>query len=299
MTIREQLAAKPVIHSNNLNNTQNPTVMKKNVFLFAAMAAIVFTSCEKDRGLNLFSVEQDMAFGDSLSYTIAKSPTEYPVLSRTANPQAYAYVDNMMDLILQSDKFKYGSKFDWEVTIINADVMNAFAAPGGKLYFYTGLIKYLDDAASFAGVMGHEMAHADLRHSTQVMTKQYGFELLLTILMGENQTAMEQLAANMALGLGGLKFSRDNEYDADRYSMYYLATTKYEPLGISSFFEKMLKEGKTSDNFTWLSTHPSDQQRVDKVKDVYANDSDLKSLMKGRTYDRGQAEFEAFQALLP
>lgn len=278
--------------------------MKQTLFFTATLLSLAFYSCEKDRGINLFSLQQDMDLGDSLSVTIGKDPTQYPVLQRSTDInsnayKAYTYIDGMMADILKSDKLKYGKTFEWEVTIINADVMNAFAAPGGKLYFYTGLIKYLDDAASLAGVMGHEMAHADLRHSTQVMTKAYGFEMLLSILMGDNPSQMEQLASNLALGLGNLKFSRDNEYDADRYSMYYLASTKYAPLGIKAFFEKLQNEGKTGTTFEWLSTHPSDQNRINNADKTYAEDKDLKTLMTGRTYDRYADEYTAFKALLP
>jgi beta-barrel assembly-enhancing protease len=276
--------------------------MKRILFFASTILSVAFFGCGEDRGVNFFSVQQDKDLGDSLAFTLAANPTEYPIWKRSTNEnseKAYAYLEGMMEDILKSEKFKYGSTFEWEITIINKDVMNAFAAPGGKLYFYTGLLKYLDDAASLAGVLGHEMAHADLRHSTQVMTKQYGFQLLLSILMGENQSQMEQLAADLALGVGSLKFSRDNEYDADRYSMYYLAVTKYEPLGIKSFFEKMLKEGKTSDTFIWLSTHPSDQQRIDNANKVYTTDSYLKSKMAGKTYDVHASEYATFKSWLP
>lgn len=258
---------------------------------------LTFTSCG-DRGVNFFSVDQDMELGESLVAEIKSDPATYPILPEATNPQAYAYIRGMMDDILKSDKFKYRDRFDWEIYIINQDVLNAFAAPGGKLYFYTGLINYLDDAASLAGVMGHEMAHADLRHSTQQMTKVYGFDLLLSIILGQNASELTNVAKDMALGLGQLKFSRDNEYDADKYSMYYLASTKYQPKGITSFFVKMLAEEKNESNFTWLSTHPSDQDRIDAANKVFTSDGELKTLMSGKTYGTYQQEFISFKALL-
>lgn len=274
--------------------------MKKLVFGALALMVLAFAGCDKDRGFNLFTVEQDKSFGDSLEVSVNNNPAEYPVLPRnSANAQAYAYIDQMFNDILASEKFKYKTEFNWEINIINADVMNAFAAPGGKLYFYTGLIKYLDDAASLAGVMGHEMAHADLRHSTQVMTKAYGFELLLSILMGQSQSDMEMILGQLASGAAQLKFSRDNEYDADRYSMYYLASTKYEPLGITSFFEKLKAEGKSAATFTWLSTHPSDDDRIAAAKKVYSSDSYLTKKMAGKSYGKYADEYAAFKAKLP
>ncbi|MFT3737286.1 MAG: M48 family metalloprotease [Breznakibacter sp.] len=273
--------------------------MKHFAFTAFTLVVMALASCDKDRGFNLFTVEQDVAFGDSLTLAINNNTDEYPVLPRNiTNARVYAYFDAMKEEILQSEKFKYADVFDWEVTIIDADVKNAFAAPGGKLYFYTGLITYLDDAASLAGVMGHEMAHADLRHSTQVMTKAYGLDFLLGILTGQEQSDMETVLSQLASGAAQLKFSRDNEYDADRYSMYYLASTKYEPLGITSFFEKMIEEGETEATFTWLSTHPSDQDRINAAKKVYANDSYLTSKMKGKEYISDEDEFQDIKELL-
>jgi predicted Zn-dependent protease len=169
--------------------------------------------------------------------------------------------------------------------------MNAFAVPGGRLYFYTGLIKYLDDAASFAGVLGHEMAHVDLRHSTKTMTDLYGFSFLVSLLLGDNSSELSQIAGDLATGAAGLKFSRDHEYDADRYSMYYLSETKYHPKGIASFFIKLQEEGQTAATFEFLSTHPSDQNRIDDINSVWDNDSYIEEKSVGKSYDYYEQEY--------
>ncbi|MBN2744236.1 MAG: M48 family metalloprotease [Marinilabiliaceae bacterium] len=257
------------------------------------------TACG-DRGVNFFSVDDDKSFGEELVKSLEADPVNYPVLPRQGNEKAYLYIETMMNDILKSDQFKFKDRFDWEVHIINQDVLNAFAAPGGKLYFYTGLIKYLDDAASLAGVMGHEMAHADLRHSTQQMTKVYGFDILMSIILGQNAGEMTNIAKDLALGLGTLKFSRDNEYDADRYSMYYLAATKYDPRGIGSFFEKMIDNSEGSSTPAWLSTHPSDDKRLQNIADTYTKDEEFKKLFKGDgSYGLYKEEYDAFKNLLP
>ncbi len=252
---------------------------------------IFFIGCDKDRGVNLFSLSQDKEFGEKMDSTIRANPGEYPILSQTEYPDAYTYMNTMMNTLLQSEKFKYADEFDWEITIINKDVMNAFAVPGGKLYFYTGLMKYLDDAASLAGVLGHEMAHVDLRHSTKTMTDVYGFSLLVSLLLGDNSNKLSQIAGEMATGAASLKFSREHEYDADRYSMYYLSNTKYHPKGISKFFIKLQEEGKTGDNFEFLSTHPSDQNRIDNVDNIWNTDSYLTGQTSGKSYDYYETEY--------
>ena len=270
-----------------------------NFSFVAIILSILVASCDKDRGVNLFSLSQDKEFGEMMDSTINADPTEYPILSKTEHPEAYAYLNNMMNAILQSDKLKYADEFDWQITIINKDVMNAFAVPGGKLYFYTGLMKYLDDGASLAGVLGHEIAHVDLRHSTRTMTDVYGFSLLVSLLVGDNSSKMGEIAGQMATGAAALKFSRNHEYDADRYSMYYLSGTKYHPKGIGKFFIKLQEEGKTGSNFEFLSTHPSDQNRIDHINEVWETDSDLLEKTGGNSYEYYEQEYDDFINSLP
>ncbi len=274
----------------------------KSLFKYSFLIVLISTSiisCDKDRGVNLFSLNQDIQFGEIMDSTIKADPTEYPILSESEYPEAYAYMNNMMNSILKSEKFKYADKFEWQITIINKDVMNAFAVPGGKLYFYTGLMKYLDDGASLAGVLGHEMAHVDLRHSTRTMTDVYGFSFLVSLLVGDNSSKMAEIAGQMATGAASLKFSRNHEYDADKYSMYYLSETKYHPKGIAKFFIKLQDEGKNGSNFEFLSTHPSDQNRIDHVGEVWETDSYLLGKTTGSSYDYYEVEYNDFINSLP
>lgn len=261
------------------------------ISLFIAGFMPFVSSCDKDRGVNLFTINQDIEFGEMMDSTIKADPTEFPILDPVQYAGAYDYVNGMMEQILESEKIKYKTEFEWQIILIDKDIMNAFAVPGGRLYFYTGLIKYLDDAASFAGVLGHEMAHVDLRHSTKTMTDLYGFSFLVSLLVGDNSSELAQIAGDLATGAAGLKFSRSHEYDADRYSMYYLSETKYDPKGIASFFIKLRDEGQTAETFEFLSTHPSDQNRIDEINTVWESDEYIQEKSNGKTYDVYEQEY--------
>lgn len=276
----------------------NPQNMKKSGFIVAVLITLGILSCEKDRGLNFFTISQDIEFGETMDSVINANPEEYPILDPYQYSYAYNYMNYMMNKILSSGQLKYADQFDWKITIINKDIMNAFAVPGGKLYFYTGLMKYLDDGASLAGVLGHEMAHVDLRHSTSQLTKTYTFAILLSLIVGEDKSMFVEIAQNLATGLASLQFSRENEYDADRYSMYYLATTKYDPRGISSFFIKLKEDGHTAQTFEFLSTHPSDDNRINHVDEVWTEDANLQAL-KRSSYGYYTDEYADFISSLP
>jgi beta-barrel assembly-enhancing protease len=231
----------------------------------------IFTgSCDKGTGLNLFTIQQDIEIGETMDSIIHADPVEYPILDPATHADAYTFMNQMMQRILQSDKFVHKTDFTYQITIIDKDVMNAFAVPGGKVYFYTGLMKYLDNAANLAGVMAHEMAHVDQRHSSQQLSKAYGVEFILNALLGDDKSDLVQFASDLAEGLASLKFSRSDEYEADEYSIKYMADTHYyHPLGIAGFFEKLKADGKNEANFEFLSTHPSDDNRLANMQSVW------------------------------
>jgi hypothetical protein len=160
--------------------------MRSILILSAALLIFFFNGCNKnDRSLNLFSINDDIELGKQLEQEIASNPSEYPLLSETAYPQAYAYIKGLRDSILNGGNVYYKDKFEWKVKIIQDDnTLNAFCAPGGYIYIYTGLIKYLDSEDELIGVLGHEMAHADRRHSTDQLTKNFGLSLLIGIVTG-------------------------------------------------------------------------------------------------------------------
>lgn len=172
----------------------------------------------------------------------------------------------MVDKILNSGEVQYRNEFAWDVHIIQDDsVLNAFATPGGYIYVYSGLIKYLDKEDDLMGVLGHEIAHADLRHSIRTMQKVYGAQLLLQIVTGKSDSKITEIAKDLALGLGQLAFSREFESEADDQSVVYLSATAYECDACAAFFKKLESQGSGSKTPEFLSTHPSDQSRIDAI----------------------------------
>ena len=230
------------------------------IALLAAAATFGFSSCDKNGNVSLISVAQDVELGRQTDSLILATPAEYPILPEAANQRLYAYVRGQKDKILATGKVKYKDEFKWEVKIINkADVLNAFCTPGGYIYVYTGLIKYLDNGDQLAGVMGHEMGHADLRHSSRQITKDAGINVVLSVLLGKSP---QGVAATVLTQVAGLRFSRDYEREADKASVEYLSATEYNCAGAAGFFEKLTAEGNTQNPPQWLSTHPNPENRV-------------------------------------
>lgn len=236
--------------------------MKQLLLTAITFVSIFLNGCSKDgEGFNLFTIDDDKELGLQVKQEIESQPGQYPILSKTTYSAAYSYLNGIRNDILAAGKVTHRDDFVWEMNIIKDDsVLNAFCTPGGYIYVYTGLIKYLDNKSSLAGVLGHEMAHADKRHSTEMLTKQYGIQLLLDIVVGKNQNAITQVLG----GITSLSFSRTNETEADKYSVVYLCPSPYHADGAANFFQKIINQG-TSNPPEFLSTHPNPDNRVQNI----------------------------------
>jgi beta-barrel assembly-enhancing protease len=214
-------------------------------------------------GINLLSIEDDIKLGKQTKQEISSKPKEYPLLPEKGNEQIYSYVRNITKTIIEKGNVEYKDKFAWEVHIIKDDkTLNAFCTPGGYIYVYTGLIKFLDSEDQLAGVLGHEIAHAARRHSTRQLTKMMGVQVLelLGNATGKNTTVVENVASTIV----GLKFSRTHETEADEFSVRYLCRSGYNSAGAAGFFKKI--EGKGGTPPAFMSTHPNPKNRVQEIQ---------------------------------
>jgi len=227
----------------------------------ALLLVLLSTGCESAGGLNLFSIDDDIELGAQLDAEIRADPATYPILDEGQYADAYEELYRMRDELLETGEVQYADDFEWQLAIIHDDeTLNAFAAPGGYIYVYTGLLRYLEHEDHFVGVLGHEIAHADERHSTQQLTRLYGISTLLGVLLGDDPG----LIADIAASLLSLSFSRTHEEEADERSVYYLCPTDWAANGTAGFFEKLLEEGGV-DIPEFLSTHPSSESRVEDI----------------------------------
>jgi len=270
--------------------------MKKVLLITGVLIVLsTYNSCDKNNDVVLFSINDDISLGAQVADQIASDTTQFRILPENEYPDAYTHIRRITNSILNSGNVQYKSEFVWEVKILHDDeVLNAFCTPGGYIFVYTGLIKYLDTEDQLAGVMGHEIAHADLRHSSKQLQTQYGISFLLGLLLGDDPSEIASIAAQMAGTVVGLKYSRTHETEADNNSVLYLAPTDYACNGASGFFKKIRDEGHCSDNSwsVWLSTHPDPCNRIESI--------DAKAQAEGcSTADLNPDSYTSFKNSLP
>lgn len=241
----------------------------KHILSIITFSLVIFSlsSCKDEDGdFNIFSVEDDKQLGAQVDSQIEADQSQFPILDEATYPTAYGHLRRITNTILNSGQVRYRNEFDWETHLIDNDtVLNAFCTPGGYIYVYTGLIKFLESEDQLAGVMGHEIAHADKRHSTDAMTRQYGIQTLLNIIFGQDKGAV----ARLAVQLKELQYGRRAETEADEFSVIYLYPTEYDARGAARFFEKLINNGQTNGTPTFLSTHPDPGDRVQKINEKF------------------------------
>jgi Zn-dependent protease with chaperone function len=160
-------------------------------------------------------------------------------------------------------------KWRWEVNLIGSSSINAFCMPGGKIALFTGLLDKLqlsDD--EIAMVTGHEMAHALREHARERIAKTQGTGALLSLgaaLFGLGQ--LGDVAANVGTQLLSLKFSRDDEIEADLVGLEMGARTGFQPRASVSLWQKMGQASNREGSTSFLSTHPTGPDRQARLQE--------------------------------
>ena len=245
-------------------------ISNKPKFTAIFLSLIIFTfSLLYSCGANLFSIQDDITLGKQLDGEIKANQREYPMLQ--GHEDIKSYVSGIGNYIINnSPKIEYKNIFPYTFQVINDTIVNAFSTPGGFVYVYTGLMKFIDNEATLVGIVGHEIAHAERRHMTQRLTSYYGVSFVLSLVLGNNPNGVSEIAANLFVGLGFLANSRSDETEADNYSIKYLSTTDYYPGAIKNFFDKIVQQQRQAGTTPGgldrlLATHPLPQDRIDNV----------------------------------
>jgi len=218
------------------------------------------------KGVNLYSLEREIALGKGAAMEVEKS-------SRLiTDPVVTEYVNRIgQNLVRNSD-----AKVPFTIKVIDSDEVNAMALPGGFFYVNTGLILRADEEAELAGVMGHEIAHVAARHGTKNATKGEIAQLatIPLILLGPGGWAGYGLyeGLNLAIPLSFLKFSRDDEREADYLGLQYMYKAGYDPNAFVSIFEKLEAEERRHPGSIpkVFSTHPPTPERIQKAQEEIA-----------------------------
>lgn len=172
----------------------------------------------------------------------------------------------LVALIPKSERDK--KPFQYTFDVIDSKDINAFALPGGPIFFYTGLLDNLTTEDQVAGVLGHELAHIRFEHWASAYAdnqkRQLGLAVVL-ILLNANQTAFDIASVSDTL-LFQLPYSRKNESDSDKSGFDIIVQSKMNPQGMVDVFTLLKEKGGSSRTAEWLNTHPDSDRRINNIK---------------------------------
>ena len=159
--------------------------------------------------------------------------------------------------------------FSWEFNLVADKNVNAFCMPGGKIVVYEGLLPVTQDEASLAIVLGHEIAHAVAKHSAEQMSKKirqsYGTQIgsqILGAIAGQSVGDLAGAVAQQGFSFANLRYSRDNETEADHIGLIFAAMAGYNPQVAVPFWKRMAALSGNSNQSDMFSDHPSDAKRI-------------------------------------
>jgi predicted Zn-dependent protease len=232
------------------------------VFLPVLLCLSLMSGCAVNKssvgGFNLISVSEEKELGDNFAVEIEK---QHKIVR---DPEVQGYVEGVGRKLLTGVRTR---DFPFTFQVVQDDSVNAFAIPGGHTYVNTGLIKAAASETELAAVMAHEMNHVVARHSTRQMTQQYGYSLIVSLLLGGQGGELSKIAADLFGKAGGLYYSREMESQADYLGVETMYKAGYNPQGMVSFFKKLdaAEEGQPGKIAKYFSSHP---ETVDRIKDI-------------------------------
>jgi predicted Zn-dependent protease len=221
--------------------------------------------------VNFIPVSIDVEIGALLEEQVCAQESARLMDSLKANSKVTA-TKQIFEKLTQSGMLNHHTDFNWTIHFIQDDsTVNAFCLPGGHIFVYSGLLNLTDNDAEIAGVLGHEIAHAELRHSLEQLIQQYSLQLIAENLLGINGSWF-----GVGLQLAQLKFSRSDEEAADIYAYHLLQFNQIDTDALVSFFKKM-DQSKPSQISAFLSTHPDTEKRIQTIQALKQSENSPKS----------------------
>ena len=220
-------------------------------------------------GFNLFSVQQDVEIGRQAA---AEAEQQLPILTDRTTTR---YLNQIIQRLAAQAP---GAQYPYSIKAVNATEINAFSLPGGPMYVNRGLITTARNEAELAGVLAHEMAHVALRHGTNQASKAYLAQAGLGILGGllgskSNTSSIVNAVGGFGLNAVFLKFSRDDEYQADATGAEIMAKAGYNPVAMADFFALLRQEqGRDPSKLErFFASHPPPANRETRIRTLAAN----------------------------
>jgi beta-barrel assembly-enhancing protease len=210
----------------------------------------------------------------------AREQTIGDAIAAQVNPQLPIIQDKLLNAYFSSIGSQIGAVSDrpdvhYHFYLVDSDVVNAFALPGGHVYVTRGLISRAANGAEFAGVVAHEIGHVSARHGVHKLQRELRTGSLVSVLyntiLGTEPALLQQNSLQLANVIWSNKYSRRDEREADRLAVEYLFRMGVDPNAVTTLLQTLLHEEETTadpvkQSVDWFSTHPLTASRIEDAK---------------------------------
>lgn len=249
---------------------------RKLLFPLLGLAYCLCTGCAVnpltgEEELMFFPEQQDIAIGNRYAPEIEKQ-----MGGRIDSRPLQNYINSVGQKLA---RVSHRPDFNYHFIALNHESTNAFALPGGRIFITRGMLEKLSTEAQLTGILSHEIAHVVARDTSAAMSRQIGISLLLSAVTSEKTPQTAMMVADLTNQIMGLRFSRQDEREADLAGVDYMAAAGYNPNGMIETMQ-MLQDEDKSRPIEFLSTHPAPENRAaylrQKIQTRYYNLATLK-----------------------
>ncbi len=259
--------------------------------LAAGSAGCATNPVTGERKFMLLEPEQDAEIGRAAGPELAK---EFG--GPYADPVVQKYVEAVGARVAVQAK-EVGYPYEYSFTVLDSDVVNAFALPGGPIYVTRGLLFAMEDESQLAAVLSHEATHVAARHSAHQLSRELGAGFILSVLGaiagkgdsgGGTSYGYAKDVAKLVGALARLRYSRQQETEADLYGLDFLRRAGYQPMGMVDLMEvfQQREQETGGGGLEFFRTHPSPKNRIadirSKIRAAYPGAMDDDRLRVGR-----------------
>lgn len=256
--------------------------MKRVKFILFYVVAMILMSCGTTNVVPITGRKQNLLVTDEQVLSLSnkeysKFMSSAKLSTNTANTAMVKRVGQRLASAVEAYMRKNGyandlKNYSWEFNLVQDKSANAFCMPGGKIVVFEGLLPYTQNEASLAIVLGHEIAHAVAKHSAEQLSKKYrqqygtqiGGSILNVLGVGSDVVQTGQVLAGQYFSFRNLKYSRDNESEADRLGLIFAAMAGYDPNVAIGFWQRMSNGNQSTNDM--FSDHPSDAKRIAAIR---------------------------------
>lgn len=259
--------------------------MKKITFkstyliLFSFLIISLISSCRPDPNNDIvvgqskeeFNEADQIMIGDAISGIINESSNEFNVLLEEEYQEVYTHLNTLIDQIANTVYVQNRSEFDWKVSILkNDEELNAFILPGGHLYIYSGLLKFLHGEHELVGMMAHEMAYVDSDNLMNQLKNEFGSASLSKVISDDPDS--HTILSDIAESMGQMVFNESAVKEADQFCTDIICEFEWDGEGLLSLLKR---GGDPEKKIKWLELRAVSDERIDNLADLIHNRVDI------------------------